>query len=158
VPGGTYGGVTATQGDVIWPDGDVSAKTVTVALNPATLAAGQSGTFQMEIFDATNASLETAAGASATTLPVTVTVRDAVTAVISTDPPVAPPPSQGGKSGGGGATDLLWLLALGLLFAAYLRTRRAVDPRRATLQHRAPLRSPPWTSESPSPDRRTRRP
>ena len=51
VAGGTYGGVTATQGDVTWPDGDVSAKTVTVALNPATLAAGQSGTFQMEIFD-----------------------------------------------------------------------------------------------------------
>src|SRR6185436_1718431 len=81
VAGGSYGGVTATQGDVIWPDGDVGAKTITVALNPATLTAGQSGTFQMEVFDATNASLETAAGANVAVLPVTVTVRDVAAAV-----------------------------------------------------------------------------
>ena len=75
VAGGTYGGVTAAQGDVIWPDGDASAKTITVALDAATLSAGQSGTFQMEIFEATNASLETSAGANVAVLPVTVTVR-----------------------------------------------------------------------------------
>ena len=74
--GGTYTGATATQGDLVWPDGDVSAKTITVPLNPATLAAGQSGTFKMEIFNATNASLETGAGASVSVLPLTVTVRD----------------------------------------------------------------------------------
>lgn len=141
VTGGTYGGVTATQGDVTWPDGDVSAKTVTVALNPATLAAGQSGTFQMEIFDPTNASLETAAGASATTLPVTVTVSDFAAAPTTPPPPVAPQP-QPRKSGGGGL-DFLLLLALSLLFVAY---------------NRLALRSRPWTSESHSPDRRTRRP
>ncbi len=63
IAGGTYTGATATQGDLVWPDGDVSAKTITVTLNPASLPAGQSGTFQMEIFNATNASLETGAGA-----------------------------------------------------------------------------------------------
>jgi choice-of-anchor B domain-containing protein len=116
IAGGSYGGATATQGDVIWPDGDVSAKTVTVALNPATLGAGQSGTFQVEIFNPTNASLESAAGANVAVLPVTITVSDFAAAPPS--PPTAPPPpSSDGKSGGGTA-DLLLLLALGLLTLA----------------------------------------
>jgi hypothetical protein len=115
IAGGTYGGVTAAQGDVIWPDGDVSAKTVTVALNPATLSAGQSGTFQMEILNPTNASLETAAGANVAALPVTVTVRDF--AAVTPPPLPPPPPSSNGKSGGG-TTDLLLLLALGFLTLA----------------------------------------
>jgi choice-of-anchor B domain-containing protein len=122
VAGGSYGGVTATQGDVAWPDGDVSAKTITVALNPATLSAGQSGTFQMEVFDATNASLETAAGANVAVLPVTVTVRDVA---VATQPPPTPPtqpPAAPRKSGGGGA-EIPLLLALGLL-ATYRRSRR----------------------------------
>lgn len=110
VAGGTYGGATATQGDVIWPDGDVSAKTVTVALNTATLSGGQSGMFQIEIFNPINASLETAAGANVAVLPVTVTVRDLATAT----PPPPPQTTLVRKSGGGGA-DLLLLLALGLL-------------------------------------------
>jgi hypothetical protein len=110
VAGGTYSGATATQGDVVWADGDVSAKTVTVALDPATLGAGQNGTFNLEIFNATNASLETAAGANVAVLPVTVTVRDFATA----PPPPPPPPAQPRSSGGGGIDPLL-LLALGLL-------------------------------------------
>jgi WD40 repeat protein len=114
VAGGTYTGATATQGDVIWPDGDVAAKTVTVALNPATLAAGQSGTFQMEVFDPANTSLETASGANVAVLPVTVTVRDFATAPT---PPAQPPASTPRRSGGGGI-DLLLLLALGLLTLA----------------------------------------
>jgi hypothetical protein len=122
IAGGTYGGVTATQGDVSWPDGDVSAKTITVALNPATLSAGQSGTFQMEIFDATNASLETAAGASVATLPVTVTVRDF--AAVTPPPPPPPPPPSGGRSSGGGGTEIPLLLALGALAASCRRSRR----------------------------------
>jgi choice-of-anchor B domain-containing protein len=121
IAGGTYGGVTATQGDVSWPDGDVSAKTITVALNPATLSAGQSGTFQMEIFDASNASLETAAGASVATLPVTVTVRDF--AAVTPPPPPPPPPPSGGRNSGGGGTEIPLLLALGALAAAYRRSR-----------------------------------
>ena len=120
IVGGTYTGATATQGDVTWPDGDVSAKTVTVALNPATLGAGQSGTFQMEIFNPANASLETAAGASVAVLPVTVTVRDLATT--TPPPPAAPPPvNSGGRSGGGGM-HLLWLLACGLLAPARRRS------------------------------------
>ena len=115
IAGGTYSGATATQGEVIWPDGDASAKTVTVALNPATLDAGQSGTFQMEIFNPVNASLESAAGANVATIPVTVTVSDFATAAPPAPPP--PPPSTGRRSGGGGA-DLLLLLALGLLTLA----------------------------------------
>jgi choice-of-anchor B domain-containing protein len=112
VAGGTYGGATATQGFVVWPGGDVSAKTVTLALDPATLAAGQSGTFGMEIFDATNASLETTAGASVAVLPMTVTVRDFATAPT---PPTTPPPAAQPRNSGGGGIDLLLLLALGLL-------------------------------------------
>ena len=92
VAGGTYTGATATQGDLVWPDGDVSAKTITVALNPATLTGSQNGTLQMEIFNATNASLETAAGASVPVLPVTVTVRDLAEAVVVLTP--TPTPSQ----------------------------------------------------------------
>jgi choice-of-anchor B domain-containing protein len=113
VTGGTYSGVTAAQGEVVWPDGDVSAKTVTVTLNPATLSAGQSGTFKMEIFDASNASLESAAGTSVAVLPVTVTVIDSATV----PPPANPPPAQPRRSGGG-APVLLLLLALGLLALA----------------------------------------
>lgn len=120
IVGGTYTGATATQGDVIWPDGDVSAKTVTVALNPATLGAGQSGTFQMEIFNPANASLETAAGASVAVLPVTVTVRDLATT--TPPPPAAPPPANSGGRSGGGGMHLLWLLACGLLAPARRRS------------------------------------
>jgi Uncharacterized conserved protein len=119
IAGGTYTGATATQGDVIWPDGDVNAKTVTVALNPATLGAGQSGTFQMEIFNPANASLETAAGTNVAVLPVTVTVRDFAAA---TPPPPPPPPANSGGRSGGGGMHLLWLLACGLLAAARRRS------------------------------------
>jgi len=117
VAGGTYSGATATQGDLVWGDGDVSSKTITVALNPATLAAGQSGTFQMEIFNPTNAALESAAGASASVLPVTVTVRDLVVGqVVVTNPPPPAPTNPGRKSGGGG-TQPLWLMALAVLLS-----------------------------------------
>jgi hypothetical protein len=100
---------------VIWADGDVAAKTITVALNPATLSAGQSGTFQLEIANPVNASLETAAGANVATLPVTVTVRDFATAAPPAPP--TPPAAQPRRSGGGGVDPLL-LLALGLLTLA----------------------------------------
>ncbi len=115
VAGGTYTGATATQGEVVWPDGDVSAKTITVTLNPSTLSAGQSGTLQMEISNASNASLENAAGASVAVLPVTVTVRDTVAAIVVPQPP-APAPSQP-SGGGGGSPSVLLLLALTLLIS-----------------------------------------
>ena len=128
IPGGTYTGATAAQGDLVWPDGDVSAKTITVALNPATLAAGQSGTFQVEVFDATNASLETAAGANAAAVQATITVSDPVAAAVVPNPP-APQPQPSGRSGGGGGPEPLWLLALAVLLsvsryrAAWARAR-----------------------------------
>ncbi|HKU17513.1 MAG TPA: choice-of-anchor B family protein [Steroidobacteraceae bacterium] len=122
VAGGTYGGVTAAQGDVVWPDGDVSAKTVTLTLNPATLPAGQSGTFQVEFLNASNAVLENGSGASVSVLPATVTVSDLVAAVVVPNPPTTPPPSSGGGGGGGGLGVLL-LLALGLLLGPRLRQR-----------------------------------
>ena len=117
VAGGTYSGATATQGDLVWPDGDVSSKTVTVVLNRATLSAGQTGTFQMEIFNPTNAALETAAGASVGVLPVTVTVRELVAELVVTNPPPTTPitPTNQGRKSGGGGTQLLLLLALAVL-------------------------------------------
>jgi hypothetical protein len=115
VAGGTYTGATPAEGELVWPAGDVSAKTITVTLNPATLSAGQSGTFLMEILNATNAALETAAGASVTVLPVTVTVRDLVAAVVVPNPPA--PPVSGGGRGGGGGPEPLWLLALAVLLS-----------------------------------------
>jgi choice-of-anchor B domain-containing protein len=126
IAGGTYTGATTTQGDLVWPAGDVSAKTITVPLNPATLAAGQSGTFQMEIFNATNASLETGAGASVAVLPVTVTVRDLVAAVVVPNPPAPPAPPAPSGGGGGGVMQLLWLLPIGVLLAVVRRRRRLV--------------------------------
>ncbi|MGH8239561.1 MAG: hypothetical protein ACREXP_21460, partial [Steroidobacteraceae bacterium] len=130
IAGGTYTGATATQGDLVWPDGDASAKTITVTLNPAALPAGQSGTFQMEIFNATNASLETGAGLGLSVLPVTVTVRHLVAAVVVPNPP-APPTQSTGRSGGGGGPEPLWLLALCVLLsvsryrAAWARAARS---------------------------------
>jgi choice-of-anchor B domain-containing protein len=127
---GTPAGVTATQGDLVWPDGDVGAKTITVAFNPAALPAGQSSTFQMEMLNATNASLETSAGGSVAVLPVTVTVIEQLVAVVVPNPP-APPVQNTGRSGGGGGPEPLWLLALALLLsvsryrAAWARAARS---------------------------------
>ena len=115
VAGGTYTGATATQGELVWPDGDVSARTITVPLNPATLPAGQSGTFNMEIFNASNASLETGGGLGVSVLPLTVTVRDQVAGVVAPNPPAQPPPTIGGGGGGGGANPLLLFALAGLL-------------------------------------------
>jgi choice-of-anchor B domain-containing protein len=124
VAGGTYTGATATQGEVVWADGDVSAKTISVPFNPATRPAGGSGTFQMEISNASNASLENSAGTSVAVLPVTVTVRELVAAVIVPQPP-APAPSQPRSGGGGGSPSLLMLLALTLLLGASRMAQRA---------------------------------
>jgi choice-of-anchor B domain-containing protein len=117
VAGGTYTGATATQGEVLWTDGEVNAKTIAIALNPATLAAGQSGTLQMEFLNAINASLENAAGASVAVLPIAITVRDFAT--VAPPPPPPPPPVQpsGGGGGGGGSPSALLLLALTLLIS-----------------------------------------
>jgi choice-of-anchor B domain-containing protein len=117
IAGGTYNGVTATQGELVWADGDASGKVVTVQLNPATLSPGQSGTFQMEFFNAVNASLESN-GQTIAVLPLTVTVNDPATVTPPPPPPPQPPAAPPASSGGGGGAHHLWLsLLLGLLAA-----------------------------------------
>jgi choice-of-anchor B domain-containing protein len=115
--GGTYGGVTATQGEFVWPDGDSTAKLATLTLNPATLSGGQSGQFQVEFFNPINAALENAGGTGVTTLPLTLTVNDNASA--PNPPPPTPPTSSGG--GGGGAVSILMLALLGSILAARRR-------------------------------------
>ncbi len=110
--GGSYGGVTAEQGQLVWADGDAIGKTVSLQIDPATLSAGQSGTFQVEFFDPVNATLQNAAGNTVTVLPVTVTVNDNAAPPSTPQPPPAPPSNSGG-GGGGGALSLFWLALLG---------------------------------------------
>jgi choice-of-anchor B domain-containing protein len=107
--GGTYSGVTTTQGEFVWPDGDSTAKLATITLNPATLSGGQSGQFQVEFFNPINAALENSSGANVTTLPLTLTVNDNASPPTSPNPPTTPPAPSGG--GGGGALSI-WMLAL----------------------------------------------
>jgi hypothetical protein len=116
--GGTYGGVTATQGEFVWPDGDSTAKLATLTLNPATLSGGQNGQFQVEFFNPVNAALENSSGTSVTTLPVTLTVNDNAAAP-APNPPTNPPSSSGG--GGGGAVSLLMLALLGSILSVRRR-------------------------------------
>ena len=112
LPNPNYSGFTSTQGELTWSDGDASAKTIPIAIDASRLAAGQSATFQVELFSATNAELETSAGATATTLLATVTVNDTTTP--------APSPTPGATSrrgGGGGGLPFTSLIALLLLLA-----------------------------------------
>jgi hypothetical protein len=117
---GTYGGVTATQGELVWPDGDASAKLVSVALNPATLSGGQSGTFQVEFFGAINASLQNASGTDVTSLALTVTVNDSAAAPPGNTPPPTMSPPRG--SGGGGSMGWAALVGLALLLVGRRRS------------------------------------
>jgi choice-of-anchor B domain-containing protein len=123
VAGGTYGGVTAAQGELVWADGDTAAKLVTLQLNPATLAAGGSGTFQVELLNPVNATLEDATGAAVTTQLLTLTVRDGAVPPVTPNPPNNPP-SSGGGGGGGGSVSIEWLLLLTLLLAMKLACGR----------------------------------
>ena len=112
LPNPNYSGFTSTQGELTWSDGDASAKTIPIAIDASRLAAGQSATFQVELFSATNAELETSTGATATTLLATVTVNDTTTP--------APSPTPGASSrrgGGGGGLPFTSLIALLLLLA-----------------------------------------
>jgi choice-of-anchor B domain-containing protein len=118
--GGTHGGVTPAQGELVWANGEAGGKVASVELNPATLGGGQSATIQMEFSNAVNASLEAADGSPVLVVPLTVTVSDSGSP--SAPPPSAPPPPSG-SGGGGGTFSLLALLVLGALLA---RRRRFV--------------------------------
>lgn len=119
MPNASYSGFTATQGELVWPDGDAGARTITVAVDATVLAPGTSATFDVELFGAGNAELENAAGVAAATLVANVSVTDTTTPLPAIPPPTTtPPPSRG--SGGGGHPGILLLGAL----AALAFTRR----------------------------------
>jgi hypothetical protein len=127
----SYSGFTAMQGELIWASGDALPKAIAIALDPTKLAAGQTATFDVELSSAVGAELETASGTAAPTLVANITVSDT-----STPPPATPPPpsggggsADGGGGGGGGSTQLLWLVALGLLGSARMAHGRLLSRR-----------------------------
>lgn len=120
LPSNAYSGFTATEGTLTWADGDAEAKTFQVEVNPATLTSGQTGTFQVELFNATNASLATSTGTSAPTLTASINVLGDGT----------PPPTNGGgvggKKGGGGSMPASWLALLGVIATLRLTRSRSM--------------------------------
>lgn len=123
LPAGTYTGFTAKQGDLSWTAGDPDAKTIQIDIDPAVLFDGETGAFQVELFAATNAALETSSGPVAT-LTTTVTILGEGTPPVTNPPPPAPPiNSGGGKKGGGGAMEWWWAAMLGAMAAASRRKR-----------------------------------
>jgi choice-of-anchor B domain-containing protein len=126
---GAYGGVTATQGEIAWSDGDALGKIISVPIAAGSLGTSGSATFQVELSAPMNAALETPAGQSVTALPVSITVTAAAAAPppapTPTPTPVptpTPAPRRGG--GGGGTMDLVLLALLALAFAARKYARR----------------------------------
>lgn len=109
LPNANYSGFTSTQGELVWNESDAAAKVISIPINTSALSAGQSATFQVELLGATNAELETSAGASAATLLATVTVSDTTPV---TQPPPVNPPLGGGNGGGGGGTPVSVVIAL----------------------------------------------
>jgi choice-of-anchor B domain-containing protein len=106
---GAYTGFTAKQGDLTWADGDADAKVISIDIDPTRLVFGQNGNFQVELFGATNATLETTNGA-VNTLTANVTIVGEGQAPAIPNPPLGGSASNGGK--GGGAMTLLWLAML----------------------------------------------
>lgn len=117
-----YEGFAAAQGELVWPSGDASSKTIEISLDAAALAAGESGEFDVEFSNAVGAALETQAGETTAILTANVSVTDEAKPPAPDPQPLPPPPSAGG--GGGGSTPALWLAALGLLGAWRLRRMR----------------------------------
>jgi choice-of-anchor B domain-containing protein len=118
LPAGTYTGFTAKQGDLSWADGDASAKIISIDLDPSVLTVGQNGAFQVELYGAANAGLESLDGSQPATLTASINV---VGEGAGLTPPPPPPPSTpigGGASnnrGGGGVMMLWWLAVLAVL-------------------------------------------
>jgi hypothetical protein len=116
---GTYAGVTASQGELVWADGDAIGKVISVPIAAGNLGTTGTATFQVELSASMNATLDNSAGQSVTTLPVAVTVTGALIAVVTPTPTPAPTPaSTPRRRGGGGATDLVLLTLLALVVAA----------------------------------------
>lgn len=123
LPVGSYSGFTATEGTLTWADGEADPKIIQVNLNPSTLSVGQEGTFQVELYGATNAALESGAGAPASS--VTASINVFASAATQPAPPPPTPPGVS-KPKGGGAMSAGWLLMLLCLagFAAITSRRR----------------------------------
>jgi len=123
LPVGSYSGFTATEGTLTWADGEADPKIIQVNLNPSALSVGQEGTFQVELYGATNAALESGAGAPASS--VTASINVFASAATQPAPPPPTPPGVS-KPKGGGAMSAGWLLMLLCLagFAAITSRRR----------------------------------
>jgi choice-of-anchor B domain-containing protein len=115
LPAASYPGFTATQGDLVWANGDADAKTITVPIDATRLVDGQTGTFQVELFSPANATLESGS-ASVSTLTATVTVLGEGQATAPPPPPVGNDVVS--KKKGGGALLPWWLAAFALLAGA----------------------------------------
>jgi hypothetical protein len=126
LPSSAYSAFTANQGDLTWTDGEADAKVVSITLDPSVLTAGQTGSFQVELYGPANAALESSSGSSAAALTATINVVGEGTAPTPV-PPTPSPPVGGGASnnGGGGGALSLWWLAMLLALVAFA-TRRAM--------------------------------
>jgi hypothetical protein len=124
LPSANYTGFTAQQGTLTWTDGDASAKTVAIVLDPARLSQGQTGAFQVQFSSTGNANLETESGAVVASVTAVVNVMD------SGPPPSLPgPPTLSSSGGGGGAIQLQWLAALSLLAITLMYRRKSYRQR-----------------------------
>jgi choice-of-anchor B domain-containing protein len=125
LPSSAYSGFTANQGDLTWADGEADAKVVSIALDPSVLTAGQTGSFQVELYGPANAALESSSGSSAAALTATINVVGEGTAPTPV-PPTPSPPVGGGASNSGGGGGALSLWSLMLLALVAFATRRAM--------------------------------
>ena len=123
VANAAYDGFTPVDTELVWADGDAAAKTLAVALQSNALPASETGSFDLELFTPTGATLEDGTGNPAATLTTTVTVSSAASLppVPAPTPTPVPSPQPGGGGGGGGAAGLPLLFAL--LGLAVLRRR-----------------------------------
>lgn len=123
-----YDGFEAVEGELIWADSEVAPKEIRIPLDASALAAGERGSFDVELFGAVGAELELDSGDTATTLLATVTVFNPSSASPPPSPSPAPnPPNPGGGGGGGGAIGFAWLVA-GIVAMTLARRRRRTAP------------------------------
>jgi choice-of-anchor B domain-containing protein len=119
LPSTGYAGFTPQQGTLTWAPGDASAKIVSIPIDPARLAQGQTGSFQVQFASVGNANIENENDAVVATVTATVNVVD------SGPPPapvIQPPPSS---SDGGGGIGIFWLALLAIpALAQAIRARR----------------------------------
>jgi hypothetical protein len=125
---GAFGGVTATQGEISWADGDALGKVISVPIAAGSVGATGSATFQVELSTPMNAALENSAGQAVTSLPVAITVTAAAAAAPAPTPTPTPTPEPtvARRGGGGGSMDLVLLALLTLTAIARRYARRGV--------------------------------